>query len=160
MRLNSRLNYFFILFRLALLAFLTPLAFLLPYVLITHGMGDAHIAMKIFLVALTSIGILGVVGEIFTYRHIFPKIVITDKGIQKRNFLGLGIRRYFAWEELSGYDTSSISMKAASAGVVKVFRGKRCVIEFNGVVYANFKEMSDVVETYLNRYPKGPVSLD
>lgn len=155
MRIESRLYYSFILFRLVLLTLLTPLALLLPYVLITNGLGDAHMAMKIFLIALSSIGLLGVVGELYTYRHIFPKIVITDQGIEKRNFLGLGWKQYYNWTTLSGYDTGNISMKGGSAGIIKVFRNNRCVIEFNGVVYSNFEQLSDAVEKYLNRYPNG-----
>ncbi len=156
MRIQSRLNYFFILFRLALLTFLTPLACMLLYMLLNRSLGDAPLGMKIFLIALTTAGVLGVAGEIFTYRHVFPTIIITDQGIQQRNFLGLGCKRYYHWSQLSGYDTSHISMKGASAGVVKVFRNKRCVIELNAVVYANFDELAEAVSRHLNRYPGGP----
>lgn len=152
--IKSKRPIFFILFMVALLLFCTLLAVgLVYYVFLQESPNKLHLAMRLFLWAITIISCLGAIGGwIVLLRGVFPAIEIMEQGIQKRNFFGLGIKKYYTWQELSGYDTDSVfGSHGSSLKRTKVFKNKHCVLSFDQSRHTNYKKLQETLERYLSR---------
>ncbi len=146
MILTSKLRIWFILFRVVALLFGTLLLPVIVFIPFPDGMW----AMTILLALLCFFYTFGILAGWYAIRHGFPVIKLTDEGIQKRNFLGLGlIRYYYPWTELSGYTSGSFSLEFTSFSRLKIMKGERCVIHFDEATHDNFEALRKETEKRL-----------
>ncbi len=91
-----------------------------------------------------------IISAILSIKKVYNKIIIKDKGLEIRPFMGLGRKYFYHWNELSDYELKhETSGRGPNYYSFSVKKEEKIVLQFDDFTYRNFKNMRDIIEKHM-----------